>query len=396
MTGISTLGRALTQTELFVDQQLLLGSLTTQLATGKKTNEFSGLESDVLTLQRSRASVTNLDTYLNNITNAERRTELMLNAVEEFKAQANNFLDFLVGFSQESVHQEGDIVYFDDPITPDTIENVPVGVDSADPDVDFQNLIAFANDISDVFADLLNSKDGNRFLFAGAETLTEPLSSVNTLDAALSGLITDWKGGTITTDDLIADLQDRTTTGGNTDAITDTIIGYSSVLSSGSARDVFVRVDEDSEIDFTVLANEQAFRDIMVAVSYFTNENLPPIADEVDPTTFTVLTEGAPGADTDEMKDNFFAVFQELTRMVTQAIDDIDQIRFDLETVRARMDEVRQFHENEQNLLLDTVSDIEDVDLNEVSLLINTLSIQLEASFSVTARTQQLTLVNFI
>ncbi len=395
MAGISTLGQALNQIDLFSRQQNILGSLTTQLASGKKTNKFSGLQTDVLTLQRSRASIRTLDTYLNNITNANRRLDLTLNAINEFKAQAENFADFLVNFSQASAQQEGEIVYFDDPFTT-AIEQIPVGMDSAEPSSDFKNLISFAENVFGLFQDILNEKDGDRFLFAGAETLTQPLANSNTLDAALSSLISDWKTGTITTADLIADLQDGTTTGGNADAITDTIIGYSSVLSSGSAKDVFLRVDDTTDLNVTVLANEDPFKNILVALSYFKSENLPPIADEVDPTTLAVLTDGAPGADINESKDNFFAIFQALTTSVIDSIDEIDDVRFRLENQRVRIDEIRQFHEGEKNLLENTVSDIEDVDINRVALSINSLSIQLDASYRVTARIQQLSLVNFI
>ena len=80
---------------------------------------------------------------------------------------------------------------------------------------------------------------------------------------------------------------------------------------------------------------------------------------------------------------------------MTKALDDIDQVRFGLENTRVRLNEIKNFHSDEKNLLQSTVSDIEDVDINEVALLVNTLSIQLDASFRVTARTQQLSLVNF-
>ena len=55
MTGISTLGQALNRINLLNDQTTILDSLTTQLATGKKTRAFTGLETDILSSKRARA-----------------------------------------------------------------------------------------------------------------------------------------------------------------------------------------------------------------------------------------------------------------------------------------------------------------------------------------------------
>lgn len=399
MTGVSTLGQALAQIERIKDQQTLLGDLSTQLATGKKTQKFSGLGRDILSLQRARTNFASLDTYVNNINNADRRINLTLNAVNEFKAQAENFANALQGFSQQSAHQLGDVVYFDDPLTTE-IENTPIGQSSATPDIDFRTLQDLANNVFDLFVDLLNAKDEERFLLNGSDSANPPILDTGLLDSALSGQIDDWKAGTITTQDFIANLQDRTIDGGNTDAITDTVAGYSAALSSELVGNVFVRVDDTSEIDYTVFANDQGFRDVLVAAAYFKNEGLPPITDhvEIDATTGlpNVLTEGAPGLDADEQKENFYSIFNDLTVMVNVAIDNIDQQRFKLESARAQIDSIKSSHQEEQNVLLSTISDIEDADINEVAVQLNSLQVQIDASFRVTARIQQLSLVNFI
>ncbi|GJL85723.1 MAG: hypothetical protein DHS20C02_14980 [Micavibrio sp.] len=395
MTGVSTLGQALAQIERFKDVQSRFATLSTQLATGKKTQKFTGLGNDILTLQRARADFKSLDTFTNNIIHADRRIKTTLNTIEEFKAQAESFSAALVGFSQESTHQEGDIVYFDDPATPNVVENVQIGYTSATPDIDFQTLQDLASNLFDFMVNLLNEQDGDRFVLAGAETTTRPLVDSGTLDTAVSSLLAGWKTAGITTTELISGLRSSDASV-DPNAVTDGVIGYSAPLSSGAVKDVFVRVDDNTELDYTALANDPAFRDILVALAYFKNENLPPIADEIDPVTNAVTTEGAPGTTLDEMKDNFYQVFNDLTGMVNSAIDRIDRVRFKLETVRARIDEIQQSHKEEQNLLVGTIDNIENVDINEVAVEINSLQIQLDASFRVTARLQQLSLVNFI
>lgn len=399
MTGISTLGQALAQIERIKDQQTLLGTLSTQLATGKKTQEFSGLGTDTLTSQRARADFKELDTYINNITNADRRISLMLKAVEEFKAQAENFANALVGFSQQSAHQKGEVVYYDDPTTPATTENTAIGMNQAEPDVDFRTLQDLAANLYSFMDDLLNTQENDRYLLGGADTLTKPLAGTSVLDATINTYVANWKSGTITTADLINNLSNRTTAT-NPSAITDSTVGYSAALTAGNVQNVFVRVDNFSEIEYTALANEKPFRDVIVALSYFSNKNLPPIADqvEIDATTGlpVIQTEGAPGSDLQEMKDNFFAVFNDLTSMVNNAIDDIDRIRFKLEGARARINELKNSHQDQKNLLLGTIADVEDVDMSDVAIKLNTLQVQLDASFRVTARVNQLSLVNFL
>ncbi|MGB4107547.1 MAG: flagellin [Alphaproteobacteria bacterium] len=398
MTGISTLGQALDQIERIKEQQSLFSTLSTQLTTGKKSQTFTGLGIDAMLSKRSRAEFNSFDQYIKNITNTDRRIKLMLSAIEEFKAQAENFADVLVNFSQESEHQKGDIIYYDDPLTPE-IENTPVGMTSGDEGVDFATVREFAGNILSFFKDLVNAKDGDRYLLGGADTLTKPLEDSGTLDSAISVLVKSWKNGTITTDNLLADMRDRTATGGNPDALTDTVVGYSPALSAGTVGKVFVRVDDVSEIDFTVLGNDKAFRDIIVAASAVMNGDLPPMIDAYEPpNTYPGVPDhqGAPGNTVQEMKDNFFGLFNNLTAMVNNAIDDVDKLRFKLEGVRARIDDVKQSHVEQKNLLLNTIGDVEDVDINEVAVRIQQLQIQLDASYRVTAKLQELTLANYL
>lgn len=381
-------------------QQAQYADLSLQLATGKKTQKFTGLKSDVLTDQRARADFKSLEKYSENITNADRRLSLISSSIAQFKSQARVFSGALLNLSQESVHQEGEVVYFDDPTTPDVVEAIPVGQSSAESDIDFKALQDLADSILDFAKEILNAQDGERFLFGGAESSVKPLNDTGTLDAAIESMLGEWRNGTITNEELVANLTDRTTENGNSDALTDSVIGYNSTLSSGNAKGVFVRVSDTAEISYTTLANDQAFRDIIVAASYIKSAALGPIADQVEIDDATglpvVLTQGAPGETTDEMKGNFFSVINSLVGVVSRGIDNIDRSSFNIENTRARLQTIDINYKEQRNVLLNTVGSIEDVDLNEVALQINTLGIQLDASYRVTATLRDLSLVNFI
>ena len=401
-TGVSTLGQALAQINRINVQQTQVDTLTTQLATGKKAQGFTGLNIDTLASKRARADFQSLEIFQDNIKNASRRIDLMLTAIEEFQAQTANLLGVIQGLAQQTVHEGNgvNILTYDDPATPNTIENTQVGVDSADMSVDFRNMTAFADSIFEFFESLLNTQDGDRYLLSGAETSTEPFTDTGTLEAAISSLISDWKDETITTTDLIQNLQDRDAST-NASAISDSLVGFSAQLSSGTAGDIFVRADVALEIEYTALANEKPFRDVLVAAAYIKNENLPPISDvylppNVPTPPFTPDVDGAPGADLQEMKDNFFEVINTLSDSLNDAIDEMDQIKFRIGSAQARISEIEVQHQEEQNFLLGIISDVEDVDQNEVAVQLNTVLTQLEASYAVTSRVQQLTLVNFI
>ena len=136
----------------------------------------------------------------------------------------------------------------------------------------------------------------------------------------------------------------------------------------------------------------------MVALAVMKNENLPPVVDVYENGVYPGVADenGAPGVTAEEQQANFYQLFDAMVKIVSKSIDEVDQIRFRMETVRAQMNETKQSHVNQENLLLNTVSSVEDVDINEVSVRITTLKTQLEASYSVTSLIQGLSLVRFL
>ncbi|MGN7437364.1 MAG: flagellin [Alcanivorax sp.] len=397
MTGVSTLGQALRQIENLGLQQTQFADLSTQLATGKKSQTYTGLGTDALRSVRARTSLTSIDVYINNITKADTRISLMLDSVEEFQAQTGEFSNTLTNFLQEGDHQLGDNVYYDDPLTTEN-DNIIVGKTSAQIDTDFTAMVNHATNLFDFLGDLLNAQEGDRYLLAGADSLNKPIEDKGTLDTTISNLLTEWKNGNITTDELIDDIFDGTALEGNSDAITDATVGFSSSLSSDNAGDVYVRADDNSEFKYTALANEDSFRDILVAMAVIKNENLPPIVDVYEDGNYpgTPDVKGAPGSTAEEQQDNFYQLYNALSDRVASSIDEIDQTRFRLETVRVQMNETQESHIQQQELLLTEVSNVEDVDVNEIAVRITTLQTQLQASYSVTAITQQLNLANYL
>lgn len=358
MTFVSTLGQALDQVERLKTMQSQLGNLQQQLTTGKKTDLFKGLGTDVIISKRARANFNALDNYLNNIAIADRRIAMTTNLIEEVRTQSEGLLGSL-----ELQTQQGEY--------------------------EIEALGDYAENLEGFIFNLLNEKDGDRYLLGGANTLTKPLTNTGGLDTYTTKQITDWVNGTITTDQFMDTYKDST-------QLTDTVIGYSAEMASGQSKDVTVRVDDNAEIDYTVKANAEPFRNILIAISMM--KNLDKVIDEVtlDPDDNAGTTVTAPGATKEEQNDNFYRVFNDIAVMMNEAMDQIDTERFKLAQAQAQIAQIGDNHKVEKNTLLSTIAGVEDVDINEVAMKLNTLTTQLEASYRVTAVVSSLNLTKFL
>jgi flagellar hook-associated protein 3 FlgL len=412
-TSISTLGQSLSQTSLLKKQQITLYDLQNQLSTGKKTQKFSGLGSDVIVSKRARAEAKALETYTNNIKIGERRIERMTIAIEEFKKQAGNVANIVAGELQEGE------------ISLETINDLTT------------NILPFLEN-------LINEQESERYLFSGAATSTQPLNLTNsgTFETYLQNQLLNWRGdptvpgsSTIATTTLISNYRDAN----------DSIIGYNASLSGGDPGRVTVRADYAVEVDYSTLGNESAFRDVIVAVSMMkelttTDSTSPYYIDKIklEPEDYAAITTAVANpldelpvtppptessnifssgflsnpptedelnsdafrdrlAEENQLRaDGFFNVLNDLGKMLNNALDDLDNVRFNLESDRVRLDQIKQQHELDSNTLLSAISDAEDADMNEVALSLNFLQIQLEASYRVTASLSSLNLMNFL
>lgn len=346
MTFISTIGQTQDQIGRLKNLQLQLGTLQTQIATGKKTQSFKGLESDVITTKRARADFQKLDSYLQNIDRAGTRVKLMLSGTQTIQTQANFVLDAIVNQTQKG-------------------------------DVELDSIRRLAENSYDFIIDTLNLQDGGAFIFAGTDGTTQPIIDSGSLDAFYGDLNAQWSSGLLTVTPPNLDIADEYISRyRNIPEVTMGIAG-----SLNNAKQVYVRADDTVEINYTLIANNQAFKDIISAVGAMKN-----IGD----------LDNAPGATEAEKQDLFFKVFNDAATLLTSAVDRLDLESFKLSTAQAQLDDVRKSHIIEKNVLLSTISGVEDIDLNEAAVKIQSLSTQLEASYQVTALVSQLSLANYL
>lgn len=346
MTFISTFGQSQDQISRLNSLQLQLGTLQTQVATGKKTQLFKGLETDAVITKRARADFKKLDSYLQNIDRANVRINQMTNALSAIQKQVNTVIDSVVNQTQKG-------------------------------EVELDFIRRSAENTFNFVLDSLNLKDGDAYIFTGSDTSTKPLANTGNLDSYFADLNAEWESGTLTitppnttiAEEYISRYQN----------IPEVTLGYAGTLKD--AKQVYVRADDALEVNYTVMANNQAFKDIISSVTALKNiSNL----------------DSAPGATEQERQDNFFAVFNSIASKLTKAVDALDTERFTLSTSQVQLNNVKQNHTYEKNVLLNTISNIENVDMNEVALKVTALNTQLEASYQVTALVSRLNLASFL
>lgn len=374
MVNISTLGQSLAQISRLKTQQQTMGDLSTQIATGKKTQKLSGLGNDIIKSIRSRAGVGSLETYVDNIKNAERRLNLMQTSIREIKKQAENISNSII-----VTLQEGDYP-------------------------DLEAIQSLADNVLSFIIDAMNQTDGDRYLFSGGDTAQPPITDSGLFDSFLgefipdvtditnpplvaSGVIGDWGDGTITTDQFINSYKN----------VSDTILGFSNALTTNTAGKTTVRVNDGSEFDYTTLANDTSMREIIVVLGLI--KSLPPpeyAPGALNDPTATSLAEDTPPFPPTEKQENFYKVINDLAATLNAALKGLDQELYRLSQVQAQITIVKNGHTDQINTFKNVIGEVEDVDLTEASTRITQLQIQLEASFSVTALLSQLTLANFL
>lgn len=374
MANISTLGQALDQISRLKTQTSYLDLLTTQITTGKKSQTFAGLGIDALQSKRARADISSLETYINNIKNANRRINLMQNSIEDLKNQTQN-----ISTSLTIAVQEGDYP-------------------------DLETIKELAKNTYDFILDVMNTQDGDRYLFSGADSSTKPINDTGLFQGFLgdfipdssdltnppltaSGVVGQWGDGSITTDQFIASYQ----------GVSETIMGYSNSLTTDTAGKVYARVDDTAEFDYTVLADTDGMKDILIALNVL--KSIPPVEYAPgalnDPTATTIAGDTPPNPPA-EKQENFFQVINDLAAMMNNAVNNLSQEGFKLAQTQAQITLVKQSHEYEINTLKNVVGDVEDIDLTEAAAKIQTLQVQLEASFRVTALVSELSLARFL
>jgi flagellin-like hook-associated protein FlgL len=370
--------------------------LQVQLATDKKSQAYEGIERDaqrLVSLENRRAQI---DQFLRNISTGTQRIDLMDLGVASIETMTRDFRDMLA-----------------------TAVNGPEAFGG--------DLGKFAADMRLLVAELLNSRDGGRYLFGGARVDRPPVdlsppgyTSVsliesdgvtvdstfyesyytqvqgNTLPFAAGsfyGQIFFDKNGVAPVGPLPGDLDNPTLSEfvaedpglwqyyvdrlNSAEMLANPKVDYY----QGDDLASVVRADDDLEVTYDLRADLPAFQQILAAFDAVASL---PNADSSDPFERAVITKAK------EMLDEV------LDPLSGGTVQTLDQLRMELSRARDGLTLAGERHDNFNAYAEGVIHDLENIDRSEVIVKLQSQQQVLEASYASLARVQSLSLLDYL
>ncbi len=153
--------------------------------------------------------------------------------------------------------------------------------------------------------------------------------------------------------------------------------GFSDVFYGGAPRDgarLTAQISQDVRLEFGVQADEQGFRDLMQGLAMFTTIDVSQIADTA----------------------GYAAWVDEAMSKLGQGVGGVLALEVEVGTDQARLEDEIDNLSLRRDILNSERGEIEGVDPYDAALRLSDLEARLEATYTVTARLQNLTFLNFI
>ncbi len=334
ISGVSFLGSSTAQTSRLKDLATTLNDLERQMTTQKKTDTLAGLGYDSLGVQRLHMDKNQLDGYLNNIDAANTRIGFMSSNMTGASTVGQQLID--------------------------SIQKQVLGGN-----LDMNEISTLAQQALDFLGDTMNVQLDGRYLFAGSDTTAQPFNNKTLLNTNMQTEVTNWLNGTTTTAQLEA----------NVDAQTPTAVGLNPALSASGS--VAVRADQNTEVDYTVKADNSGMQDIMKALGLAANLKAPAGGDT--PTTA-------------ELTD----VLRHIIGIAQKGIDSLNSANTAIGSKLDLLNNIKSSHEQDSATFETLFSNKENANTTEVVAQVNQLQTQLQASYQVTSIVSKLSLINYI
>jgi flagellar hook-associated protein 3 FlgL len=349
MTRISTLAQSTLLTSYMMGTQTRVADTQVQLATGQKSQRYSGISQDVSRLLNLESQRDSAKTYVAGIDTVQTRLKLMTNGLESIEQAASEMKSLLSSTIYTQAAYDG------------TIWNQA------------ENMLKHVQEV-------LNTQDDSGYLFAGTRRDTAPVdASYATINAAPPFPVAPAGGPppltpapplTIAQIDQIA-------------------AAYYSGSTTGSNLSVRI-ADGVVPVSYGVTADQDAFKFLIAGLHMVrqANSNYP-----ADPTST---------ADIDQ------AYLQAGLELITKSIDGgvtanyaatiqgLRQISGQIAATNALLDSTRERHVKFIGYAETTIGDIEQVDTAEAAVKLNSDQLTLQASLSTLARLQDITLLNYL
>lgn len=339
----------LAQTLLIRDQTLetqsRLQTVEQQIASGYKSQVFSGLGGDSKKLLDFDQAKSSLGTYVESIMAAERRSKVMDSAMLQISDIAKDMrADNIATFSY----------------TNDSSVR--------------QNILTRAEEAIGTTVSALNAQFEGRFLFSGYEFATKPVDDTAATiiaDATAVLVANGFPAGTVPT------------TPADIEAAVDEYLGIAPAgpagyYQSGSSDQLAVRIDANQELTYGVTADDDAFRTVLKG--YLMTSLSVSRYDDLEATA----------------QGSFDTAYENARTVIEQGGNAVNGTVGQLGIRRQKMEMTRLDHEATIDILTQSISEIQDADVYEAITELQRLQVQLQGSYQVTAQLADLSLVNFI
>lgn len=335
-TSISTMGQQMGVISRIKQMQENMSNYQQQISTGVKYQDFKGYGIDSLRIQRYRADLASITSYTYNIDTAQSSIQQMTSAVSESMEQAGNVLDAI------SVQMEKGSEF------------------------DLEAVKNAAATALQIIESNMNTRVGDRYLFSGSDVGNKPYSGSASATSNIQARISDWLDGTTTTQDMIDGIN----------GMTDSQSGYSTTLQS--AKSIYARADDAFEVDYTVLANSDGFKNVVNALRALSNLEIPTEGADVPPS------------------DDFYTVLNAMYQKLQTGVDGMRADSGKLASSAQVLESIKQNHLTDRQNLQRTLENTEAADTTDAVIRFQTLQTQLAASYQVTAILSQLSLARVL
>jgi flagellar hook-associated protein 3 FlgL len=332
-SGVSDIGTQLSREFLLRSLRQDVTSLERQASTGKKSETIAGLGTQ---------GASNAIGYRNRINMNQAFTENLESAKVQFTVMDK---------SMESITEMGR----------DILSTLRKQLQGAAPQA-----VIISNEAKvklDTIIRSLNEQVNGRYVFAGDNIYDQPLSNPVTLNANMAAQVAGWLAGAPTVASVISDAQTVVGTG----------VGYNPDLLT--AGNVSFRGDVGFDVTYTTTGNLPGFADVLRGAAIISNLPQPTTAAE---------------------QANYWTVVNGVISMVENAVKEIDVYQGMLGVQASTIDDLIVRHEESSATFQEFVGSVEDADLADVSIRIQAIRTQLEASYNIVSLVRNLSLVNYL
>ena len=337
VTGTTQLARNLAATQIIKQMNSQLATQNAELSSGLKSNGLVGVSSQAQELGWLKNQLSATAAYQSGTTTVQNRVSLYTVSMERIIDIATEALDLMTK-NRDSTFAS---------------TSAPA---------------AQANALLDQIGSALTVKDGNRYLFSGANYTDAPISG------QLSSIPTQYAAGSTPGDAGYDDPLSVATDAGSNPQPAYLNTAAASQDNFYDTDGISLYVDDNEKMSYGISATDPGIQQVIDAIVRFRDAT----------------------ADIGTDPNNYQTRVDDALKQLRTAITSLQTTASENGYAQQRLTEVQTRHANSTDLLKKRIAGIQEVDVAEVSVNINALQTSLEATYAVLSDSFSLSLVNYL